>query len=110
MTAAISIKNQYAYCDPDPHESMSDLLLLFHTGILYQGDHGISAAKGEKPDFGERQKKIKHNKHTLISMAVVICAVIVSAIAIVMMSVVIAAGIRIILQCSGSERLCRRIR
>ena len=92
------------------HLIMSDPLLLLHTGILYQGDHGISAAKGEKPDLRKRQKKIKHNIHTLIPVAVVIRAVIVSAIAIVMMSVVIAMGIRIVFQCSGSERLSCRIR
>ena len=97
-----SDRTRCGFCDHRDvhHLIVSDPLLLFHTGILYQGDHGISSAKSKKPDFGERQKKIKHNIHTLISAAVVICAVIVSAIAIVMMPVVIAMGIRIVLQCS----------
>jgi len=52
-----------------------------------------------------RSQRNKHNSHISIPVAVMICAVIVSAIAIVMMSVVIAMGIRIVFQFSGSERL-----
>ena len=43
-------------------------------------------------------------------MAVMIRAAIVAAVAIVMLTMMIATGIRIIRQRSGSERLCRRIR
>ena len=45
----------------------------------------------------------------LISVAVVICAVIVSAIAVMMMPVMVTVRIRIIFQCSGGKRTCSQI-
>ena len=41
------------------HFIVRDPLLLLHTGIFNQGDHGITAAEGEKPNLCERQKEIR---------------------------------------------------
>jgi hypothetical protein len=83
---------------------MRNPLLLFNTRILNQGNHGISAAKGEKTDFGKGQKKIQYRLHTLIPRAVVLSAMFMTTFTVMVMSVVITMRIRIIGKCSGRER------